>query len=192
MEDITNDSLVLSALSLGSDKAFDALFVRYYPKILGFVMNFCADRQDAENIVQDLFMSLWIKRKRFAEIKNLDSYLFISARNASLRYIKQSLSHDRLDEMANEAAGDAESDTKVCYDELYGMVMCEISKMPEQRRRIFLMSREQGMSNADIAEKLGISKRTVETHISLALAHLRKVFPAIVILAQVQYVYDII
>ena len=57
--------------------------------------------------------------------------------------------------------------------------MSEIASMPEQRRRIFLMSREDGMSNADIADRLGISKRTVETHISLSLAQLKKLLPIV-------------
>ena len=182
MKDFANDSIMLSALSAGIDEAFDALFVKYYAKVLGFVSNFCSDRQESENIVQDLFMTIWIKRERFVQIENIDNYLFISARNAACKYIKRSLQFDDISSIAEKRSNGTDASTKVCYNELYNMVMREIATMPQQRRKVFLMSREEGLTNAEIAIALGISKRTVETHISLALVQMKKVFPSILLL----------
>lgn len=169
----------MSALAEGNEKAFDALFVDYYPKVLRFVMCFCHDKSEAENIVQELFMELWIKRERFTKIENLDNYLFISARNSAIHYVKQSLVCSDEESACNVQSNYISGDMKLCYEELYGFIMSEIGSMPEQRRRVFVMSRVDGLNNSEIAQLLGISKRTVETHISLALVQLKKLLPII-------------
>lgn len=172
----------MSALAEGNEKAFDALFVEYYPKVLRFVMCFCHDKSEAENIVQELFMELWIKRERFLKIENLDNYLFISARNSAIHYVKQSLVCIDEESACNVQSNYISGEMKLCYNELYDFIMSEIDAMPEQRRRVFVMSRVDGLNNSEIAQRLGVSKRTVETHISLALAQLKKLLPIIVLL----------
>lgn len=172
----------MSALAEGNEKAFDALFVEFYPKVLRFVMCFCHDKSEAENIVQELFMELWIKRERFIKIENLDNYLFISARNSAIHYVKQSLVCIDEESACNVQSNYISGEMKLCYNELYDFIMSEIDAMPEQRRRVFVMSRVDGLNNSEIAQRLGVSKRTVETHISLALAQLKKLLPIIVLL----------
>lgn len=173
----------MSALAEGNEKAFDALFVEYYPKVLQFVMCFCHDKSEAENIVQELFMELWIKRERFIKIENLDNYLFISARNSAIHYVKQSLVYCDDKSACNVQSNYISGEMKLCYNELYDFIMSEIDAMPEQRRRVFVMSRVDGLNNSEIAQRLGISKRTVETHISLALEQLKKLLPIIGLLS---------
>lgn len=187
MDKFTNNSFFMSALAEGNEKAFDALFVEYYPKVLQFVMRFCREKSEAENIVQELFMELWIKRERFIKIENLDNYLFISARNSAIHCVKQSLVYCD-DKLACDIQGnDVTGEMKLCYNELYDFIMSEIGSMPEQRRRVFVMSRVDGLNNSEIAQRLGISKRTVETHISAALAHLRKLLPLLAMLTLINY-----
>lgn len=179
---LDTEEFLISALSKGDEHAFDIIFVNYFPRIKYFVLDFCKDENIAENITQDIFLNLWVRKQSLADIKNFKAYMFTVARNAALHYLK-----DSLREMSTEVDEKIEDESASVVDNMYrdeleAMISAAVNKMPEQRRRVFIMSRIDGLSNYEIAKALNISKRTVETHISLALSELRKVLPIIMIL----------
>ena len=180
-----SDRILLAALSQGDEEAFDAVFRNYYPKIKFFATRLCGDEAEGENIAQDLFMQLWIRRDRLTDIQHLENYIYTMAKRASFDQIRRSLlrRRARLDTPA-EASDDALDDELHCK-ELMARIRQEVEHMPKQRRRIFLMSRYEGLTNEQIAQELGLSKRTVETHITLALQQLRQFMPLLELLTLV-------
>lgn len=158
---------------------FDRLFEFLYPKVKYFVLGLCHDEEAAENLTQDLFMKLWIKRDRLRDIENLNAYIFTTAHHSVLNYIRHTLKlpMQPIEKSLTNRDSDDNQERDIEYRELLEMVYAEIDRMPEQRRKIFLMSREEGLSNQEIADRQGISRRTVEGHISAALNVLRKLLP---------------
>lgn len=130
-------------------------------------------------------MQLWIRRDRLTDIQHLENYIYTMAKRASFEQIRRSLRRRRvrLDTPA-EASDDALDDELHCK-ELMARIRQEVERMPKQRRRIFLMSRYEGLTNEQIAQELGLSKRTVETHITLALQQLRQFMPLLELLTLV-------
>ena len=130
-------------------------------------------------------MQLWIRRDRLTDIQHLENYIYTMAKRASFEQIRRSLlrRRARLDTPA-EASDDALDDELHCK-ELMARIRQEVEHMPKQRRRIFLMSRYEGLTNEQIAQELGLSKRTVETHITLALQQLRQFMPLLELLTLV-------
>ena len=132
-----------------------------------------------EDISQDIFLMLWGNRSSLNTINNFKSYLFRVCKNAAYRHIERALLFKNYQQKQAEKVVSTpennETDDKIQLRELELLVAMVVEKMPPQRKKIYKMSRESGMSSDEIAQTLGINKRTVENHLSQALTDIRKV-----------------
>lgn len=161
----------------GNKLAFSQLFRLYYPKLFSFIYQLLKDRPLTEEITQDVFLRLWINREKVNLHLSFDSYLFTIAKNIVLNFFKKKEIEQRYVDHALQSTDteyvDVEED--FYFKDLLAIIEQAVSEMPPQQQKVFRLSREEGLLNAEIAEKLGISKRTVEKHIGSSLTYLRKV-----------------
>lgn len=171
----SNEKDCIEALANGNRKAFEYIYRTYYPRMSRFIKCFTDTDPEAEDITQELLIQLWDKRKKLPDIEYLNNYIYRMARNAVYDYFrsKNAYKHISLQE-AETLEMNYSLENELIANELEHLIDLAIERMPLQRREIFRLSRKQGLSNNEIAERLNISKRTVETHISNALTDLRK------------------
>ena len=175
------DTKILEVLRDGDHKAFKAIFVAYYNKTKAFIDGYIKSTPDAEELAEDLFVNLWINRRSIDVSKSFNSYLHTIARNAAINFLKHKQVQDKyVNEMpAWESHYSSEED--YIAKELGLLVEDIVDKMPEQRKQIYILSRNEGLSNGEIAERLNTTKRNVESQLSLALKELRKAILAFLI-----------
>lgn len=148
-------------------KDFEELYKEYWQRLYDFALAKTHDKDVAEEIVQDLFVTIWEKRKKL-RVSNLQSYLFVSIRNKVITYYKQKIFAD-LDTATNTIA----PDYPLFLEELEASLQGAMRQLPEKTRDIFLLNRFEGKSAHEISEKLRIPERTVEYHITQALRQLK-------------------
>ena len=164
--------ILLESIAAGDTEAFATLFRRWYPKVKVFLVRFINDEKIAEDLAQDIFVRIWTFGPALNEIKSFDTYLYKMTRNAALNYLR-----DRkvgLNVMDLSLMDDADTEGIYYKQEKILVMRMLVEKMPTQRQKVFKMSRQNGLSNDQIAEILGISKKTVENHLTDALRTLRQ------------------
>ena len=176
----------IEAISKGDEQAFEALFLHYFPRIKGFISGILQNGEEAEDISQDIFVSMWQNRDRLTGIDNLNAYLFRIAKNTVFRHIERNLLFKDYQQQQTERSLLFPTNNDSIEEEIYAkeleyLISIAVKKMPSQRKRIYQMSRMEGLSNEEIAERLAISKRTVENHLTLALADIRKLISFFII-----------
>ncbi|MDR2950469.1 MAG: RNA polymerase sigma-70 factor [Prevotella sp.] len=167
---------LIELISDGDRNAFRSVFLSYFPKVKYFIVHLIKEEAAAEDISQDIFIKIWENRVSLKEIQSFDAYIYKMAKNAVINEFKKK---DLEEKYYNYNYSSSQENYISIEEELFAkeirlLTELTVSKMPEQRRKIYEMSRMEGIKNEDIAKKLGITKKTVENHINLALKEIRK------------------
>lgn len=170
---------ILSDIAAGDTEAFKTLFEMFYPKVKVFLVKLLKDDKASEDIAQDIFVKLWSMGPSLPEISSFNAYLYRMTKNAAINYLRDRKPSVDISELLIMCDGDIEQEYYRKEKEL--LIRLAVEQMPSQRKRIFTMSRYQGMTNDEIAKSLGLSKHTVENHLTLALKELREIVVAFVL-----------
>ncbi len=201
IKEMKDDDLMALLPSELSDSAFRELFDRYYAPLVTFASRILSQTDEpydlATDVVQNLFVSIYEKRASTILTSSARSFFFTSTRNACLNVLKHQkvMRQYEADAVASDselASGTDDADFLIEQSEADAKIAKALGQLPEQCRRIFVMSRMDGLSNQQIADQLEISKRTVETQISNALKTLRKILITVLALSDLLFhLYEI-
>ncbi len=163
---------------LNQDNGFRHIFELFYPRLWCFVREYIKDEQDAKDILQNVFITLWEKRDTLKADTNLNAYLFVLAKSQCLNHLKhmrvvdkysKTVQTEQQEALINYYAISKFDPEQIDIEALELMVEEAIKTLPEQCRKVFEMSRYEGLKYKEIAQEMGISVKTVEAHMSNAL-----------------------
>jgi len=180
------EKLLVTLMKAGNSYAFEKLYFTYCRKLYNFIFSICKNKEDSEGLVQFVFMKVWEKRTEIDTEQSFSGYIFRIAKNTLLNKIKKKINErvylDYLLSRPEDLSNSVEKN--INFFELNLEIERLINNIPEKRRKVFLLSRMEGLTYREIADKLNISVNTVNTQISKSLEELRdrlqdKVFPSL-------------
>ena len=160
----------MKRLREGDTKAFDALFNKYAQRLYNFSIKYLKEAEEAEEVVQEVFMYIWEKKSGLKPESSFNSYIFTIAHNIIKKhFIKKCRENEHKDELIHDFLKQENNlDQNIDYKFLLEKVQKIIDKLPERRREIFLKRKYEGLSLKQIAEELNISPNTVENQLTSA------------------------
>jgi RNA polymerase sigma-70 factor (ECF subfamily) len=173
-ENSDRDTHLLELLRKGSAEAFEEIFRKYWHSLYLQARAKTMSHDEAEEIVQSIFSTLWEKRTATV-ISQLSVYLHTSVRNRIINAIRQRVTLQKYSEYYAKFIPQDQpaTDAAVNYSELNGAVEAAIDHLPERSRKVFRLSRVEGRSNAEIAKLLQVSEKAIEYHITKSMRTLR-------------------
>ena len=173
--ELTNSDIIL-AFKQGDQEVFETLFRSYYQSLCRYANGLLNDSDEAEEVVQQMFVTIWEKRSSI-EIKiSFKSYLYRAVHNSCLNHLEKLKVRQMYvaENSGNEEASAEHSERNLQKNELQTRISAALLKLPEQCRKVFLLSRQDEMKYSEIADHLGISIKTVENQMGKALRIMRE------------------
>lgn len=161
------------------EATFDQLFHDYKNRIYGYVLSIAKSESAAEELTQEVFVKIWLSRDLFENVTNLDGYIFTIARHVTLRHLRKAATDATfLRELQGYMRSSEESNSnieeKLTKSDFDKLMEDAVETLSRQRRKVYELSRKQGLSLDQIATELNLSRNTVKNHLVDALATLRQ------------------
>lgn len=172
---ILEDNELIQRLASDDNRAFTEIYNRYWKKLFTVAANKTNDLDEAEEIVQDIFISLWRRRGELTVIDTLSSYLAVSVKYKVIKSLDKRNNRQKYLGYSTDHISVADNYTEewLEFEELKSRLTLFVAELPEKCRMVYQLSRDAGYSQKKIAEEMGISEKTVEAHLGKALKTLR-------------------
>jgi len=159
----------------GDVSSFEEVYHIFSKRVYAFSLKYLRNKEDAEGVVQEVFIKLWVARNRLSEIENLEAWLFTVCFNIIRKHFKRIASEKkRIQNLTEiELSDDNSGMAEIEYNDLIQKAEIMIDKLPARQKAVYLLSKNEGLSNSEIALKLKITKKTVENHLFKARVTIR-------------------
>jgi RNA polymerase sigma-70 factor (ECF subfamily) len=173
MVSIQNESELLLDVSKGDIKAFRRLYEHWEPNLSSFIYQITKSKELTLEIVQDVFLKIWMTREQLQEVKNFKAYLYAVSKNQAINALKKSIAElEKLKLYAqNPPLYSEETDDFKEYR--FSLIDEAIDRLPNRQKEVFLLHRYEKLTYREIANRLGIGKESVKSHLSLSIKAIR-------------------
>ena len=181
---LQSEHLLIADLKKGSKEAFDEIYRRYAGRLLAYCVQYTKCREDAEEIVQDVFVALWNNRQAIRQEETLQSFLFTISKHRVINAYRSTLNspvYEDYVDYQNKLSAD-EDYHRVEYEKYVRIVKDAIRRLPSTQQRVITLSRFSQLSNKEIAERLSLSEQTVKNQLSIGLKTLRELLAKVLVL----------
>ena len=169
-----NEKELLKRVAEADESAFRELYLHWQPQLALFIYRITKTRESAAEIVQDVFLKIWLTRESLAEIDNFKSYLFVISRNHALNAFQKSMREMKQIEQLGQSIREETNDIDENKYIHLSLVDEAIDHLTDRRKEVYLLHRHQKLTYNQIGVQLGISRESVKTHLELAIKSITK------------------
>lgn len=169
------DRELILLIAGGDAHAFREIFDKYHNKIYSIAWKITGVKTVAEDVVQEVFIKLWLHKEKLATVENFNAYINAIVRNHIFNSFRKMANEQTLLQKlsAQKPQNNKEVFDSVCYHELEELVHKAVCQLTPQQKKVYNLSRIDGLKHEEIAEKMGISRSTVKGHLTGALSHIK-------------------
>lgn len=176
MSHLYNERLLLPLIAKGNEKAFRELYEEYFPRLSSYVFKLCKSAYITEDVLQEVFLKLWINRSALNNIEVPEAYILSIAKNTTIDWLRKLARQTNLiadlTTQIEQYSNDAEH--KMNVESLENIIAESLSQLSDSKQIVFQLNKRVGLSHDEIALKLHLSKSTVKNHLSETMKYIRK------------------